>query len=273
MRKLRQVIQEFLSLEGSLFRYSLSYCFLLAFLPGIIVALLLFQYSIVGVDSLLEFLYRFVPEELISPFVEFIMNKSYASIWAVALSLIAPCYVASKSFYSFMLISAKHETFDSHKILIRIKSIILFFVFIALIVGLAILVHFLSWNVFTGFGLGLFIVFWIFFRMLSFENRPFTYGMAGALFTSVAILLIGYVFFYFIALFSSYQTMYGPLASLVVLFLAVYVISCIIYFGYCLNIVYGNHKKVKAYKSKWYYDTGDRLLDYIGKKLLRGKNK
>lgn len=273
MIKIRQVIQEFLSLEGSLFRYSLSYCFLLAFLPGVIVALLLFQYSIVGVDSLLDFLYRFVPEDLISPFVEFIMNKNYTSILAVALSLIAPCYVASKSFYSFMLISAKHESFHSHKILIRIKSIVLFFIFIALIVSLAILVHFLSWNVFSGFGIGLFIVFWFFFRMLSFENRPYTYGIIGAIFTSVAILVIGYVFFYFISIFSSYQTMYGPLASLVVLFLAVYVISCIIYFGYCLNIVYGSHKKIKAYKSKWFYETGDRLLDSIGKKLIRGKHK
>lgn len=271
MKRFRQVISEYLSLEASLFRYSLSYCFLLALLPGIIVALLLFQYSIVGVDTLLEFLFRFVPEDLIGPFVEFIMNKSYNSLIGVGIALIVPCYVASKSFYSFMLISAKHESFDSPKLLIRFKSIILFFIFIAGIVGIAILVHFLSWNVISGFGIGLFVVFWLFYRMLSFEKRPLSYGCVGSLFSSVTILLIGYLFFYFVSEFTSYQTMYGPLASLVVLFLAVYVISCIIYFGYCLNIVYGAYKKEKSYKSEWYYKIGDKFLNYIRKKLLRGK--
>ncbi|NBK97229.1 MAG: hypothetical protein EOM50_04320 [Erysipelotrichia bacterium] len=271
MKKIRQVIYEFLSLEGSLFRYSLSYCFLLALLPGIIVALLMFQYSIVGVDNLLVLLYRFVPEDLISPFIEFIMDKSYHSILGVGLALIVPCFVASKSFYSFMLISAKEEFFDGYKVLIRLHSFILFFVFVGEIVILAMLVHFLRWPVLPAFGIGLFIVFWLFFRMLSFEKRPISFGIIGSLFVSVALLLVAYVFIYFIQMFTSYQTMYGPLASLVVLFLAVYVISCIIYFGYCLNIVYGTHRNKKEYKSEWYYTTGEKVICFIRKKLLRGK--
>lgn len=271
MRKFKQVMNEFLSLEGSLFRYSLSYCLLLALLPGIIIVLLMFQYSVLGVDNLLVFLYRFVPEALINPFIEFIMNKSYNSAIGVLAALIVPCYVASKSFYSFMLISATQEEFEPHKILIRIKSIGLFFIFVIGIVGVAILVHYLSWDMISGYGIGLFVIFWLFYRMLSFEKRPFSFGLVGAFFTSIAIALVGSLFFYCINVFTSYQAIYGPLASLVVLFLAVYIISCIIYFGYCLNIIYGAHYQKKEYKSMRYYQFGDKVICFIRKKFLRGK--
>ena len=53
MKKINRLINEYFSLESSLFRYSLSYCLLLALLPGIFIILILFQYSIIDVGSFL----------------------------------------------------------------------------------------------------------------------------------------------------------------------------------------------------------------------------
>ena len=270
MYKMKQVIQEFLSLEGSLFRYSLSYCFLLALLPGVIVSVLLFQYSILGVSDLLRFLYYFVPEDLIAPFVDFIMDKQYTSLFALLVASIVPCFIASKSFYSFMLISAKKESFHTSKMLIRMKSYLLFFLFIAEIVGLAIVTHLLHLHTTISFGVGLIVIFWLFYRSLSFERRPLRYGLVGSLFSSAAILLIAYAFLYVVNFFTSYKSMYGPLASLVILFLAVYVISCVVYFGYCLNVNFQTSKANKTYKSEWYYRNGEKFIQNIKKVFLKG---
>lgn len=272
MKSLSKVFQQFFSLEGSLFRYSLSYCFLFALLPGLIVALLLFQFSVLGVDELLHFLYYYVPEDLIKPFVNYIMQSDYSSLFALSIACIVPCFVASKSFYSFLLISAKEEQFETANTLIRIKSFGLFMVFLVVILGISLVTHFLNLHPTLSFGFGLLFLFWWLYRVLSFEKRPFHYGFLGALFSSSAILLVSYGFIKLVARFTSYTTMYGPLASLVILFLAVYIVSCIVYFGYCLNLIYGKHKAVVEYKSKWFYDSGEKLITY-GKKILFRGNK
>ena len=272
MKKMNQVFKQFFSLEGSLFRYSLSYCFLFALLPSLIVAVLLFQFSILGVDELLAFLYHYVPQDLIKPFVNYIMQSDYSNVLALSLASLVPCFVASKSFYSFMLISAKEEDFETSNILIRIKSFGLFIVFIATILGLSLVTHFLKLHASLSFGIGLVLLFWFFYRMLSFEKRPIEYGFLGAVFSSVVILLVSYGFITVVSKFTSYSTMYGPLASLVMLFLVVYLVSCVVYFGYCLNLIYGKHKAVIEYKSKWFYDIGEKLI-IQGKKLIFRGNK
>lgn len=131
MKKIKKVIHEYTSLDASLFRYSLSYCFLLALLPTLIIVVFLIQNSAYTIDELLVFLYQYLPEELLSPFVRFILNRNYPSFLSLLISLILSCYLASKSFYSFMLISATHEKINTYKLLIRIRSFVMFVVFIS----------------------------------------------------------------------------------------------------------------------------------------------
>ncbi len=273
MKKINKVFGQFFSLEGSLFRYSLSYCFLFALLPGLIVALLLFQFSVLGVDELLAFLYHYVPEDLIKPFVNYIMQTDYSSVIALVVASVVPCFVASKSFYSFMLISAKEEGFVTSNILIRIKSFGLFVVFLASILGISLVTHLLKLHPSLSFGIGLVLLFWWFYRMLSFEKRPFHYGFLGAAFSTVAILIVSYGFIKIVSKFTSYSSMYGPLASLVMLFLVVYVVSCVVYFGYCLNLIYGKHKEVIQHKSMWFYRTGEAIITKGKSLLFRGSKK
>lgn len=273
MKKINRLINEYFSLESSLFRYSLSYCLLLALLPGIFIILILFQYSIIDVGSLLDFLFRYVPRDLIIPFIEYVMNKEYHSMIAVMIAMMVPCFVASKAIYSFLLISAKKECFDTFRVLIRIQSVGIFFLLLAEVIALTVLSTLLNLDAMLTFATGLWFVLWMFYRMLSFERQPLFYGGIGAFIGSIAIIVIGQLFYYVIDNFTSYQSMYGPLSSLVVLFLAVYVVSCIIYFGFCLTIVYPIAKRKKRYKNGWYFQTGEEVILWLQSIIKKWRRK
>lgn len=260
MRKVLATIIEFMSQEGRLFRYSLSYCFLLALLPTLIVIVMLFQNNIIDIHTILPVIYQYLPQDILEPFIEYVMSKDYHTITSMLIAFIASSYLASNSFYSFMLISANHEEFDTYGILIRMKAIVLFICFVMAISAVAIATHLLEINFFIVVGCGLLVVFYFFYRTLSFQKQPICYGLYGAVFTTVAIIIVGFLFFYIIKDFTSYQNIYGPLASLATLLLSIYVVSSIIYFGYCINIVFCSSFVKKEYKTIAYYRFGEKYI-------------
>lgn len=266
MKKFMQVIRMYLSLEGSLFRYSLSFCLLLALLPTLIIAILLFQNFIFDFQDLLSVLYHFLPEDLLQPFVNYIMDKNFSSIISIIVSLVAAIYIASKSFYSFMMISAAHEEFETRNILLRIKSFMMFVFFLGGIIGTGVIIHFFQIDPYLSYSVGLMGVFYFLFRALSFEKRPYSYGVVGAIFSTAGIVLVEWGFLTIVKTFTSYQNVYGPLASLVVMFLSIYIVSSIIYFGYCLNQEYGTHLPEKQIKSVWFYEYGEKFLNKFKRK-------
>lgn len=266
-----KTFQEFFSQEGRLFRYSLSYCFLLALFPTLIITVILFQNNILDIHNILPFVYQFIPQEVIEPFIEYVMSKDYHTLTSMIVSLVVSSYLASNSFYSFMLISANHEEFETYGILIRIKAIILFAIFVLGIAGVAIATHVLQLHFVLIVLIGIFVVFYIFYRTLSFEKRPWQYGLPGAIFTTLALIVVGYLFLYIISIFTSYENIYGPLASIMILLLSIYVVSSIIYFGYCLNDNFAFSHSEKEYKNIKYYCFGEKWLGKLEDLVMRFK--
>lgn len=236
VKKIIRFIRLFNSLESRLFRYSLSYGLLLAVFPGLLSFVMLYQFSILNLDSLLDFVVMYLPKELIDPFIQYLLIKEIPSLISAVFSFGAAVLVASQSFYSFLLVSARHEKISMPSWILRIRSILLFLFFMISLALIGIL-----WMVFPFermiflFG-ALFAVLSLFYMRLSFERRNFLFAVPGAFFTALAMLLTGILFFWIISSFTSYQSIYGPLSSLVVLFLSVYVISSEIYFGYLINL-------------------------------------
>ena len=228
MHRFKRVVLKFFSSQGNLFRYSSSFCMLLGLLPGLIIVLRIFQNEILNNPKLVEFLYWYLPKELISPFIEYVLSKDYDTYLSLIISMGLSIYLASNAIYSFMLISKDDEGFDTYNILIRIKAIIMF---ISLIIGLILLAFI---NYFTRsiivIEIGFFLLFYFFYRFLSFEKRSITYGIVGSLFTCTGIMIVGIGFIYFIDNYTRYDVLYGPLASIVVLLISIYLISIIIYF-------------------------------------------
>lgn len=266
--KLRNVFLKYTSLEGCLFRYSLSFCMLLALLPTLVVILLLFQNSILDVSLLTQVLYRYLPADLLQPFLSYILQKEIA-LYRLVFTFIPILYLASRSFYSFLLISAMHENFKTKKVLLKIKAFVLFLYFIAGIVCIFICMKLTIFNkTFVSIG-GLFLSLYILYRALSFEKRCMYYGSVGALFSCSGIIGVGTLFFYVIENFTSYTNVYGPLGSFVILLLSIYIISSIIYFGYCLNLEFVRKVPIKKYKALWFYRNGEKLITLLKKHITK----
>ena len=170
MQRLKNVIKKFISPQGNLFRYSSSFCFLLALLPGLIIVLKIFQNEILNNPELINFLYSYVPEKLLAPFIQYILSREYNTYLSMIISLSLSIYLASNACYSFMLISMNDEGFSTYGILIRIKAIFMFILLIIGLIILAILNYFISEIIVMI--VGLLIFFYLFYRFLSFEKKP-----------------------------------------------------------------------------------------------------
>lgn len=269
MAKIKQVIHQYYSHDGSLFRYALSYCLLLSLLPAL--TIILFFYKEINLDHIIimERLYEFIPQELLKPFVEYVLNKDYASFRSFVMSLIVATYVSSRTVYSFMLLSMQNEEFDMYRLPVRVKAFFVTFLLIVAVCGISLISQYLIFLSSYIFFIGLFVVHYLFYRTLSFEKKPWDYGVIGGLVSSLLIVLIGNLFFWFIKYFTSYDHLYGPFASLVILFLAIYLVSSLIYLGYCLNEVYGRRFDDKEYKHICYYRCFTQFIDWIDSHFLK----
>ena len=139
MDKIKDVILEFLSPEANLFVYSLSFGLLLSLAPSLIIFAMMFKWgNFLDIEVVID-LFRSLHlsndiqvliEEI---FMEF-MNKEYGFVPAIT-TLCLSFWLASRSINSFLLISASHEKVEVPKFAIRIQSIVMFLVFVAMLIG------------------------------------------------------------------------------------------------------------------------------------------
>lgn len=277
MQRFMDLYKEFTSFEGSLFKYSLSFSFLLALAPSLIIIVMLFKYNLLPIDIIINFIMSFQPyassEETITTIIQFFLERQY-NLVSFIITLCVSFYLASRIVFSFLLISASHEEVDVPKWAIRIKSIILFILFLAMLVGCVTVGTFLKeYLPLVSSGLML-LLFTMMYRALSFRKRNWSFGILGAIFTTLMILCLASLFITIINHFTSYQDVYGPLASLVTLLLAIYLISCIIYFGYCLNIVfeedYGKEYRLPLKYDK-FFTLCTRITEMVEKRVIKKK--
>lgn len=277
MQRFLDLYKEFTSFEGSLFKYSLSFSFLLALAPSLVIIVMLFKYNLLPIDIIINFIMSFLPyassEETITTIIQFFLERQY-NLVSFIITLCVSFYLASRIVFSFLLISASHEEVDAPKWAIRIKSIVLFIMFLAMLVGCVTVGTFLKeYLPLVSSGLML-LLFTMMYRALSFRKRNWSFGILGAIFTTLMILCLASLFITMINHFTSYQDVYGPLASLVTLLLAIYLISCIIYFGYCLNIVfeedYGEEYRLPL-KNQKFFALCTKITEMAEKRFINKK--
>lgn len=241
MKKVNALYKEFTSFDGSLFKYSLSFSFLLALAPSLIIIMMLFKFNLLPSEAIQNIILRFLPyatdAETMNEIFDFFLSQQYNLI-TFLITIIVSFYLASRIIFSFLLISASHEDVDVPKWAIRIRAFILFTQFIILLVVFIAAATFFYQSLPIVSAVALLIMFSMAYRALSFRKRSIKFGILGAICSTILILGLATLFITIIIHFTSYEDIYGPLASLVVLLLAIYLISCIIYLGFCLNLVY-----------------------------------
>lgn len=272
MYKIKCLYREFTSFEGSLFKYSLSFSLLLALAPSLLIFALMFKFAYLDDTIILNFIMNFIPDgnlETINQLFQFFTSKDY-SILSFIVTMCVSFYLASRSIFSFLLISASHEEVDVPKWSIRIKSVVLF-VNLAIIIVAAIFIatNFLEFLPLIS-SLIMLMFFYMMYRALSFRRHDWSFGLLGAMFSTICIMGLATLFVTIVKYFTSYQDVYGPLASLVTLLLAIYLISCIIYFGFCLNLVmeetYGREAELPM-KNERIFHWARTISDIIKEKL------
>lgn len=263
---LNTLFEKINSFEGSLFVYSLSFSLLLTIPPAITVFVSSFEILNLDVSVIPQFLSQFLPRELIEPFIDFLMNKSSASFTVSLISMGASLYLSSRANYSFLLIALNDEEVSYPKWSVRLYSVFEFLLIYLYVLGIIALATYLSQYFMFAVPVLLFsasfIGFYAFFHLCTFKVRGKKFGLAGALFSSSAIFLVGLLFFRIVAEFTRYDSIYGPLSSLMVLFLSVFIVSNIIYFGYVINIL--TAPDIQKEKNNPYF----KLCERLEKKLL-----
>ncbi len=255
MELIKKVYRLFDSFQGRLFRYALAFSLLLAIAPILIAVILVFKYFIIinegAYHVLVQVLIQYLPSDIILPFVEWFASEGEPIGFVATIStLVVSFYLASRSIYSFLLISAQVENVKPSSIYIRLRAIVLT-VYFALYLGVAyfFLVLFQRFWLITATLLAI-LLFLCMFHALSFYHRPLLYGLAGSLFSVSAFVLLGMLLTKMLEAFTSYPTVYGPLASFMTLLLSIYIIACIIYLGFCIHVVIEDTENVKGCRHK-----------------------
>ena len=237
MIRLRKLIEMMTSFEGTTFVYALSYSILLSLAPLSALLILFFRNTPDFLEQLTSFALLYIPAEMVSPFVEFFRRNSPTE-WLPLLFFVAvSLWVASKAIYSFLLISAHLDQAELPRWFLRLVSLVMFVILLAVLSGAVIVLQRFRIRGLCAQVLILFFGFCLFYRLLSFRNYQWRIVFRGAALTTAALSLLGFFFFVCIRRFTRYESVYGPLSSLVILFLSVYIIAAVIYFGFCVNQV------------------------------------
>lgn len=268
-----KAIVKFTTQESNLFRYALSFAMLLALMPCIIIAGIYSSNNSLIIETVEKYAVAFIPDTLIEPFINYVSNKDYGSPLAMVIMIVIAMFAASRIVYSFMLIYAKDEDVKSFGLTIRFRAIEIFLIFISVSALMVYLSTQVAVSTPISFMVWFTILMDIFYRMMSFEKRPLKYGIAGAICCGIGVELTSLLFLNIIKAFTAYDSIYGPLASIVIALLAIYIIACIIYFGYCVNMAFDYHYEVKQFKRARYFLWGDRIMQRVFDKVVKDESK
>ncbi|AYV35054.1 YhjD/YihY/BrkB family envelope integrity protein [Erysipelothrix rhusiopathiae] len=237
IKKIQTVMEMMSSNEGTLFTYALAYSIIVGIAPFIIISVVFVGTYVYDVSQIIQLLQRYVPADLILPFVDYIQTSDLSNLWLIVSLLGVSIWVASKSIYSFLLLSSEQDGVNINHFFLRILACVYFIMIVLGIMAFGILIGYVPFiNKFTTpIVITFFFVF--FYRLLSFKYTRFRDVIWGSAITSIVLILLGRLFFVYINQYSNYQTIYGPLASMMILLISGWIIAWVVFFGYCINYV------------------------------------
>ena len=186
----------------------------------------------------MKFLISFMPDmsmDGLDQVFQFFANQNY-NITSFIVTMCVSFYLASRSIFSFLLISASHESVEVPKWSIRIKSVVLFVSLVLLLVLSIFIATRLNEFLPIVSAVIMLLLFTMMYRALISEAE-LVIRYHRTMFSTICILAGPPLFVTIVSHFTSYKDVYGPLASLVTSCRHLSLISCIIYLGFCLNLI------------------------------------
>ena len=265
--KLKQKYEKFQELSENMKRDHISesvaqcsYYTILSFIPFVILLITLIQYTGIAPQTLFEAISKIIPSSM-SEMVLGIVQEVYSkSIGTISISIIFTLWSAGKGLYALtkglQKILGQKNKIQTNYFYLRIRAIVQTMLFILLIViGLVVLVfgssllsiaknHFgilKNFNVVNGILMNIslliisFIVFLLLYRFIARTNKKLKNQIIGAIFSSIALNIVSYVFSIYLDLFKGFSITYGSLTTLILIMMWIYTCFYIIFLGAEIN--------------------------------------
>ncbi|WP_159648760.1 YihY/virulence factor BrkB family protein [Erysipelothrix aquatica] len=237
--------------EGTLFTYAFAYSLIVGIAPILILSVVFIGKYVVPVEQLISFLQRYIPKDLIEPFVLYISASNFDNLGLLITLFAASVWVGSKSIYSFLILSSEQDQVSVNGWLLRGLSVTYFLLILVGVASVGLIMGFFD------FSYKLFVIplvigfFMVFYRLMSFRYTKWREVLPGAIIAALILLLLGQLFFVYINRFTNYQTIYGPLASIMILLISGWFIAWIIFFGYSINYVFRDNESELPEKNRF----------------------
>lgn len=224
--------------QGTLFVYAFAYALIIGIAPFLIIAVLVASNFLLDMNTMVEFLSYYIPSDLIVPFIKYVVEVAPSDVILLISLASISFWVASRSVYSFLLESSRIDDIQIPGYILRIISVIYFFLIILGAFLVVLLMRYLPPYNYITIPILLWLMMMVFYRIISFKFSRFSDVYMGAGISSAGLIFLGRIFFVYVNKYSNYQNIYGPLASLMIMLISVFFISYVIYFGFCINVVF-----------------------------------
>lgn len=238
-----------------------AYYVILSFIPFLILLLTLIQYTNIDSEELLEILSNIIPSNM-NGFIIGIVREVYSkSLGTISISLIFTLISAGKGLFALTkeLQTIYNNYLNQNKrswIYLKIASLIETVIFIVLIViGLILLVFgktiistakerfglfenftFISSIVYRIiFVLIVFVIFLFVYTFMSRHKLTFKSQVKGAVFSSLLLNIVSFVFSRYLNIFKGFSSTYGSLTTLMLIMMWTYTCFYVIFLGAEIN--------------------------------------
>ena len=268
MKNLKRMIKLITNPNAVNFQRGFAYSLLLSLAPVAIAFFLVFRYLSLDFTIYLSALEEYLPSYLIDALMQFLANNDTTELVSMITLVFLGINVASNSLYSYLKISNSLNRSDYPSWFLKILSLV---GMLGMLLGISAIVFSFSFLPISGFWLQnliLFISIMLFYKIVSLDRGRIQDVFWGSLFTTIAIWFIGYFFSFYIITFTNYQSIYGPLSSLMAFLLLLVILSKIIYIGFCINVIYRDQAYVTQ-PSRFYLALRSFLERYIPKRFRK----
>ena len=218
------------------------------------------QYTGITQQNLYGIISKILPENMKEMILGIVQEVYSKSLGTISISVIFTLWSAGKGLYAFtkglQKIYGQKNKIQTNYFYLRIRAIVQTMLFILLIViGLVVLVfgssllsiaknHFgilKNFNVVNGILMNIslliisFIVFLLLYRFIARTNKKLKNQIIGAIFSSIALNIVSYVFSIYLDLFKGFSITYGSLTTLILIMMWIYTCFYIIFLGAEIN--------------------------------------
>lgn len=252
---IRKALYTFNQPEMKILPGNIAFFFVMALIPILTTVVVIASYFSISVDTIINFVENLLPSEASSLIISAISGKGFDP--SIGAFNVVALFVASNGTYA--IINASNTLYQvphSDHLKDRIRSVILLFILLMLIVFLMIVPIF-GEKILALFGTTPFIeslkivhkiAEWPLTVFLIYINLKLIYTIApsikvtsesttyGALFTTTIWTIATAVFSYYLNHFANYNVLYGNLSSLIILMMWLYIISYVFVMGIAINV-------------------------------------